>query len=378
MISLLWPGWLLALPLPWLVRRLLPASRVRTRRGLWWPFYATARHWAGSRHRRGWRPRQLLSLLAWCALVLAACRPVWIGEPVALAISGRDLLLGVDLSGSMEIPDMQGGALRNSRLQTVKQLAGEFIERRVGDRLGLILFGSRAYLQTPLTFDRKTVRHLLEEAEIGLAGDKTAIGDALGLAVKRLHQRPERARVFILLTDGANTSGEIAPLTAARLAADQGVRVHVIGVGAEHSLERRWAGMRSIDPSSALDEPTLQGIAELTGGEYFRARNEDELEGIYALLDRIEPVPQGDTYLRPRLELYLWPLATALLLAALPWLAAPLAARRERAGGPGAAPGLTDQMTPRKTSRKTARKTARKTPRMAAKLTSTGAAGPQP
>jgi len=261
-------------------------------------------------------PRRLplLPLLAWFFLVIGAARPVWLGEPVEQAVSGRDLMLAVDLSGSMEMEDFVVADQVVNRLVATQQVAGQFIERRTGDRVGLILFGEKAYLQAPLTFDRTTVRTLLDEAAIGLAGDKTAIGDAIGLAIKRLRNNPVHQRVLILLTDGANTAGEIPPLQAAELAAQEGLRIHTIGVGADEWIVRNLWGRQKIKPSRDLDETTMQGIAARTGGHYFRARDTAELENIYALLDELEPVERDTQVYRPRAELFIWPCGGALLL----------------------------------------------------------------
>lgn len=203
-----------------------------------------------------------------------------------------------------------------SRLELIKKLFGDFIEDRRGDRVGLILFGSQAYLQAPLTFDRHTVRVWLDEAQIGIAGKNTAIGDAIGLAVKRLRQRPAESRVLVLITDGANTGGQIAPQIAAQLAAEQQVKIYTIGIGADPQ-QGGVPGLFGFNPGLDLDEPTLRGIAESTGGEYFRARSSAELESISATLDRLEPVAQQTTWARPALALYSWPLAAALGLSVL-------------------------------------------------------------
>ena len=256
-------------------------------------------------------------LVCWAFLLTAAARPVWQGEPIEQAVSGRDLLLAVDLSGSMEIADFILKGQKVDRLAATKAVAGAFIERRVGDRIGLILFGEKAYLQAPLTFDRKTVRTLLDEAVIGLAGDKTAIGDAIGLAVKRFRDNPKEQRVLILLSDGANTAGSVAPLKAAELAARTGLKVYTIGIGADEMVIRDLLGSRKVNPSQDLDEPTMRGIAEQTGGRYFRARDVKELEEIYRLLDELEPVERDKRYYRPQTELYPWPLGAALILSGL-------------------------------------------------------------
>ena len=232
-------------------------------------------------------------------------------------MSGRDLMLAVDLSGSMEARDFELNGQAVNRLTATKSVAGEFIQRREGDRLGLILFGEQAYLQTPLTFDRATVHTLLMESVIGLAGKKTAIGDAIGLAVKRLQESTGDSRVLILLTDGANTAGEVAPIKAAELAASIGLKIYTIGVGADEIIVQSLLGHRRINPSQELDEKTLRAIADKTGAQYFRARNTRELEQIYKLLDKLEPVEAEALHFRPTSALFFWPLGIALLLTAL-------------------------------------------------------------
>ncbi len=308
-----WP-WLLALlPLPWLLRHLLPESPARSMQALRVPWYGEM---AGD--RKAWLRRPLLASVAavvWILLVAAAIRPQWVGEINDLPVTGRDLLLAVDISGSMDTQDMVLGSRVVNRLVAVKQVAGEFIQRRRGDRVGLILFGSRAYLQTPLTFDTETTATLLGESEIGLAGRETAIGDAIGLAVKRLREDAASDRVLILLTDGANTSGEVQPLQAAEFAAREGLTIYTVGVGADEMMVQDFFGSRVVNPSADLDEDTLQTIAERTGGRYFRARDAEGLADIYQLLDELEPVESDVEAIRPVDELFYWPLGLAYLLA---------------------------------------------------------------
>ncbi len=315
MISLAWPWLLLALPLPWLVWRFLPPAPSGSGQALRVPFYATLSSLAtgGGDARRRWS--LAWALLVWLLLVLAAARPQWLGEAVELPQTGRDLMLAVDISGSMAIPDLDPQGGQATRLDVVKLTGSRFIERREGDRVGLILFGSRAYLQTPLTFDRKTVATVLHEAEIGLAGKETAIGDAIGLAIKRLRKVPEGKRVLVLLTDGANTAGEVDPRQAAKLAAAAGVRIYTIGIGADQLMVPSVFGMRRVNPAADLDEGTLKAIAKETGGAYFRARDLQGLEEIYSRLDALEPSIQDTRVFRPVTDLYLWPLGLALLLS---------------------------------------------------------------
>ncbi len=197
----------------------------------------------------------------------------------------------------------------------VKAVMSDFVERREGDRLGLILFGTQAYVQAPLTFDHPTVERFLAEAEIGFAGEKTAIGDAIGLSVKRLLASEADSRVLVLLTDGTNTAGEVSPLEAARVAAEQGIRIYTLGFGAEEIEIPGLFGSRRVNPSAELDEKTLRQIAGDTGGQYFRARNLDELQAIYQALDELEPTSQSGSLVRPRIAYFHWPLALALLLS---------------------------------------------------------------
>jgi Ca-activated chloride channel family protein len=314
MITLAWPWVLLALPLPWLLRRLLPAAPPRAGRALRLPFYHELAE--GQRAPRGpsGRMRQVLALLAWVLLVLAAARPQWLGEPVELPLAGRDLMLAVDVSGSMDHEDYRLNGRPVNRLDVVKAVAGRFIDRREGDRAGLILFGSRAYLQTPLTYDRETVRTMLEEAVIGLAGRETAVGDAIALAVKRLKEQPQDNRVLILLTDGANTAGNLEPRQAARLAALAGVRVYTVGIGGGPVGIRTPIGVLA-QKGSGLDPETLQAIADATGGRYFQATDTAQLEQVYAELDRLEPSVRDSRSFRPLKAIYMWPAAAALLLS---------------------------------------------------------------
>ncbi len=318
MIHFEWPWFALLIPLPWLVRHLLPAAVAVREAALRVPFLEDFADEEGAARMRLRRWPLWLAFVAWLFLLLAVMRPQWLGEMIEIPISGRDLMLAVDLSASMEEQDFIIKGKRVDRLSATKSMAGDFIEQRIGDRLGLILFGEQAYLQTPLTFDRETVKTLLDESVTRLAGRATAIGDAIGLAVKRLRERDSDAdKILILLTDGANTAGAVEPLEAAELAAQEGLKIYTIGVGADEMLVRSLFGNRRVNPSLALDEETLQAIAEQTGGRYFRARNTAELQEIYELLDELEPIAQDVKKFRPRKSLYYWPLSLALLLAGL-------------------------------------------------------------
>ncbi|HEY8514034.1 MAG TPA: VWA domain-containing protein [Candidatus Binatia bacterium] len=315
MIELAWPWAFALLPLPFVVRALLPAAPLGRAGALRVPFFARLATTEAGPHA-GTRRRWLLGAmtLAWVALVAAAARPQWVGEPLPLPAEGRDLMLVTDISGSMARDDFTLGGVPTDRLTVVKQVADEFIARREGDRVGLVLFGTRPYLQAPLTFDRDTVRTLLDEAQVGLAGDETALGDALGMAVKRLRERPAESRVVVLLTDGASNAGTLDPRQAAKIAAEEGIRVYTIGVGADAMAVATPFGRRVVDPSADLDEETLQAIADETGGAYFRAKNVEGLATIYRKIDELEPATAEPLYLRPTKELFPWPLGVALAL----------------------------------------------------------------
>ena len=313
--TIAWPWLLLLAPVPWLLRLLMPASPSGDLQALRVPWFSSV---AGG--KAGWMRRPWLALLAtliWLLLVVAAARPQWIGEIESLPVTGRDLLLAVDISGSMDTQDMILEKTAVNRLKVVKKVAGEFIQRRHGDRVGLILFGSRAYLQTPLTFDTQTTATLLDESEIGLAGRETAIGDAIGLAVKRLRDDAASDRVLVLLTDGANTSGEVQPLQAAEFAARDGLTIYTVGVGADEMMVQDFFGSRVVNPSADLDEETLRTIAERTGGRYFRARDAKGLEKIYEILDELEPIESDVEIVRPVDELFYWPMGLAYVFALL-------------------------------------------------------------
>ncbi len=312
-----WPLCFLLLPLPWLYRRWLPPAQNRSA-ALQVGFLERLQALQPLAGQPASAGRKWPFVVVWLLLLCAAARPQLLGESLPTAVTGRDMMLALDLSGSMEFRDMQLDGEAVDRLTLVKHLLGEFIERRRGDRLGLILFGSQAYVQAPLTHDRQAIGDWLEESFIGLPGRETAIGDAIGLAIKRLLDEPAASRVLILITDGANTAGTVSPLRAARLAAEQGIRIFTIGVGADTQAQdgvtaSLW-GLQ-FDPSIELDEGSLQEIALLTGGSYFRARSEADLQAIYAQLDQLEPALRDGLPDRQVTPLYPWPLALALLLS---------------------------------------------------------------
>ncbi len=313
MLEFLWIWVFLLLPLPLLVW-LLPAVKQASVTTVKVPFFNHFWQSLSSINQQTKWWLKLLAVIAWLLLLVAAAKPVWIGDAIALPVEGRDLMMAVDVSGSMQEKDMKINGREVDRLTMIKYVAGDFIQRRKGDRIGLILFGQQAYLQTPLSFDRKTVKTLLDEAIIGIAGKATAIGDAIGLAVKRVRKTSDNNRILILLTDGQNTAGEIQPLKAAELAQKEGLKIYTIGIGADEVYRRTIFGNRRVNPSLDLDEATLRKIAQMTGGKYFRARNTKDLNTIYAMLDELEPLAKEDQFYRPTEDLFYYPLALSMLL----------------------------------------------------------------
>jgi Ca-activated chloride channel family protein len=320
MIRFAWPWMALLVPLPWLHyrarRAALPASAA-----IFLPFAADVLATpmatrAAPANRRAW-----LFTALWLLLLLAAMRPQWLGDPLPAPTTGRRIILAVDVSGSMATPDM---ANNTSRLQVVQQVAGRFIDGRQGDQVGLILFGTQPYVQAPLTPDLPTVHRFLDEALVGVAGRETAIGDAIGMALKRLQAeranaatqdaagQPKDAErtVLILLTDGQSNAGAIQPLQAAKFAAQAGLRIYTIGVGAAAR-----DGFFGYSGNNDLDEGALKEIAKITGGQYFRATDADALQQVYRQIDRLEPAPGHAQWLRPTDEWFPYPLALALLLS---------------------------------------------------------------
>lgn len=317
MIAFAWPWSLLALPLPLLAARVLPAmthhgSRLRL------PHPGLEALWQGGvGTQRAIAPRWW-ALLIWALLCVAAARPQQLGDAVQPPRTGRNLMLVVDLSGSMGEPDMRLGGRIVDRLTAVKAVVGDFLQRRVGDRVGLVVFGDRAYALTPLTFDRNTVRQQLADTVVALAGRETAIGDAIAVAVKRLREQKREEdsageQVIILLTDGVSNAGSLSPERAAELARAESIRIHAIAFGGDGG--QGLFGLFRAQTDAGIDEAGLRAIAQKTGGSYFRARDTAELAGIYARLDQIEPAAQPGRIERPRSERYPVPLALALGLA---------------------------------------------------------------
>jgi len=316
LFSFEWPWVFTAVLLPFVVYRFLkPVPQDKA--ALKVPFYAQLSGTLQTSQTVVRKGRLLILLTIWLLLLASAAKPMWLGDPEPLLTSPRDLMLAVDISGSMETKDMQLGSQMVDRLVGIKVVLDGFIKRRSQDRMGLILFADNAYIQTPLTLDHRTLVKFLNEAQIGFAGQKTAIGDAIGLALKRMKKSSEKSKVLILLTDGANTAGTVTPLDAAKMAAEHGLKIYTLGFGADELIVSSFFGNRRINPSADLDESTLQKIAELTAGQYFRARSIDELVKIYQLLDELEPQPAAGKGIVPQQSLFYWPLGAALLLSIL-------------------------------------------------------------
>ena len=312
MLTLVHPWLFLLLPLPWLVAKTLPAYR-QSRTALQVPFMGRLSQLTGQQPGPGAvevRPglgHRLVSVIVWLMLIMALVRPQWLEEPLVKEMPMRDMLLAVDLSGSMETEDFTDPQGRQvDRLTAVKQVLDDFLSRRTDDRIGLIVFGSAPFLQAPFTDDIKVLRTLLDEVELRMAGPKTALGDAMGLAMTLFERSEMQERVLIALTDGNDTGSLVPPDRAAAIARDQGVVVHTIGVG---------------DPEQAgeeqLDEATLRKVAEITGGHYYFAADRAGLEQIYAELDKLTPREVETISHRPQRELFHWPLGAAILLAFL-------------------------------------------------------------
>ncbi|KTD19802.1 vWA domain-containing protein [Legionella londiniensis] len=319
MFELAVPWAFVFLPLPFLIWYFLPRASSQFPSALKVPFYEPLTKIAeGEKTRFGSSKKASFLFAIWALILLAFAGPRWVGEPLPVEREGYNIMLVLDISGSMELTDMMFHGRPVSRLTAVKQAAMQFVKDRIGDQIGLILFGSRAYLQTPLTYDRQNILMRLADATVGLAGKTTSIGDALGLAVKRFKAAPKKGRVIILLTDGVNNSGVLTPMKAAELAKAEDIKVYTIGLGSD--ADPQGLGGIFLNLSGDLDEETLKEIAKLTGGRYFRATDLRSLQAIYETINQIEKVTQKKTTVRPRHEYYPWPLALALILL-LGWLA---------------------------------------------------------
>ncbi|OGV48968.1 MAG: hypothetical protein A3F46_03475 [Legionellales bacterium RIFCSPHIGHO2_12_FULL_42_9] len=315
MFELALPTALLLLPLPLLIWFLIPRATQIVPVALTVPFYdALVTLIKQKKHETSSKKSIYLLGLIWILIVVAVAGPRWVGAPIPLEREGRNIMLVLDLSASMDLDDMVLNGHSATRLSVVKLAAKQFVLRRAGDRIGLILFGSRAYLQTPLTYDHQNVLMRMEDATVGLAGTTTSIGDALGLAVKRLQDVPPTGRVIILLTDGANNSGVLSPLKAAQLAKMDKMKVYTIGLGSNANPRGMSSLFMGLNPTAELDEAILKQIAQTTNGRYFYANDPQTLQQIYQTINRMEAVQQEESTVRPQEEYYPWLLAGALLI----------------------------------------------------------------
>lgn len=321
MFELASPWFLLFIPIPLIVWFFVPRQKTALPMALNVPFFKAMTSLID--HQNSSLTTQtllILPALIWLSIVLALAGPRWVGEPQPITREGYNIMLALDLSASMEINDMVLHGRPASRLAVVKRAAEAFVKDRPGDRIGLILFGTRAYLQTPLTYDRHSVLMRIEDATAGLAGKTTSIGDAVGLAVKRLDKVPNKGRVIILLTDGANTSGVLAPLKASELAADEGIKMYTIGLGSEADPRALANDFLTLNASADLDEETLEQMAKVTGGQYFRATDTESLQSIYKKINQLETIKQEEASIRPQKEYYPWCVGVAIFLSFF-WMA---------------------------------------------------------
>ena len=314
MFSFLSPLVVLILPLPWIIRRMLkPVSEGNVQTGaIKVPFFKRLEKITSGKSVF-LKKKPLWPILIWIFLVIAAMRPVWLGEPVPVQNNARNIMLALDVSGSMGEEDFDLKGRPVTRLDMLKVLTDEFIKSRSGDNVGLVIFGSEAYIYAPLSPDIKTLRELNGEIGIGIAGQQTAIGEALALATQNSASVPAESRIVILMSDGYANAGSVGVEDGLKLAKNQGVKVYTVGIGSTAKMVQDFFGTIQVNPSLDLDEQTLQKIADETGGKYFRAKTTKDLEEIYALINELEPVEQNEHFIQPRKELFYWPLLAGMI-----------------------------------------------------------------
>lgn len=323
MFSFHWPWLALLLPLPLLVWRFWPrphgatdaythgdsSTLLHPALGRLASTFVAAR----SLTHAGSRLQVILLALLWVALVVALMRPQWLEPYTEVHTEGYDLMLAVDTSRSMEALDFTVKGRQVTRMAVIKGVLGRFIKARDGDRIGVVVFGSQVFVLSPMTLDIQAVHDLVGSIVARMAGDGTAIGDAIGLGVKKLRERPEGSRVLVLVTDGENTEGSLPPRLAARLASREGIRIYTIGVGSMGLVPFIENG-RLTQQKMEIDEVLLKEVAAMTGGAYFRATDTDALENIYQQIDALEKTQaESRSVMIPR-PLYRWPLGLALLI----------------------------------------------------------------
>jgi Ca-activated chloride channel family protein len=296
---------------PLLIYKLLPAVEVQYQFALRVPFFD---QWVDSTsHQKNHQniPWFWHCIGIWFFLVLALAGPRWIGTPLPLAYETHDVMLVLDISGSMGLEDMPSSKGYQSRWQVVRKTALDFVKKRTEDKIGLILFGEHSYLFAPLTLDKTTLAQRINDAEVGLAGQATALGDAIGLGIKHLKNTPEKGRVMVLLTDGVTNAGILPPEKAAEIAKAEKIKIYAIGLGPQTQGKSLSSIFWQLQQSSDLDEKTLKSISSLTKGQYFRASDEKSLEKIYQQIDKLEPVEQKREDLCPQKQYFYIPLSIA-------------------------------------------------------------------
>jgi Ca-activated chloride channel family protein len=309
-VELQWPWVFLLLPLPYLVQRFAPVYE-RPSPSFRVSYYRRLDRLLGPADVQRQQTRSLVRLLGlwsiWVLALMALARPVELGAPITKQTAARDLLVAVDLSGSMSAVDLATpDKPQANRLDVVKDVVGDFVEKRKGDRVGLIVFGDAPFLQVPFTTDMPIVRQLLGETDVAMAGPRTALGDAVGLCLRAFERSEAKERVAIVLSDGNDTGSLVAPLRAARIAAEQNVRLYMVGVG-----DPRAVG------EAGLNEEVLLHMAQLTHGRYLHAVSKAELTQTYAELDALEPIRQSTTTYQPRRSLAFLPLLMVAGLLAM-------------------------------------------------------------
>ncbi|MBP5344564.1 MAG: VWA domain-containing protein [Alphaproteobacteria bacterium] len=316
MYQFVWPFVLCLLPLPWILRHVSPPvhNHVDTGAALRVPFFKTLTQIGTPISTDSNKISPVLWSLVWCCFVLAAMRPLWLGDPIVLPQEARNIVLTLDVSGSMEEQDFNIQGQPITRLNIVKILADDFIQKRTGDNLGLVIFGSGAYTYMPLSPDTQTLRSLLSEIGIGIAGTQTAMGDALALAVQTAITVPAKSRIVILMSDGYANAGAVSVEEALSLAKKADVKVYTIGIGSDPQSLQGLFSMARLNASLDLDEKTLKQIAQETGGQYFLANSTQELKQIYDLINQLETTQSKDVTLRPQKELFYIPALLGLLL----------------------------------------------------------------
>lgn len=303
-LALDWPYALALLPLPILVIRYLPACTSQASEGLIIPFFKTLKEFSTQKKLGGKKssPYLISLVLIWVLFIIGLASPYHLGEPLGIPTLSRNLILALDTSESMSIKDMTIKGRYVDRMSMVKKIASDFIRERQGDQLGLILFGSNAYLQSPLTPDLKTVEAFLQETQIGLAGKQTAIGNAIGLSIKHFKKVSNGQKVLILITDGEDNASVIPVSRIVSVAKEHQIKIYTIGVGSQAI-------------GNHIDEQALQEIAKQTYGQYFRAADTQGLESIFAVLNEIEPVLGKEQWYQHKTYLYPYFLGVALLLS---------------------------------------------------------------